>query len=45
VAAVSKRRTDWKTFRGSGSFTDFDNVGFDFVSFGASGGAYFDTLK
>lgn len=36
--------TDWKTFKGASSFTDFDYVGFDFTR-GGSGGAYFDTLK
>ena len=35
--------TDWKTFRGAASFTDFDTVGFDFIA-GGTGGVYFDAL-
>jgi len=37
--------TDWYTFYGSNSFTDFDNVGFDFYLPSGSGGVYFDTLN
>jgi hypothetical protein len=37
--------TDWKTFKGAASFTDFDYVGFDFILPSGSGGVYFDTLK
>lgn len=37
--------TDWKTFNGAASFTDFDYVGFAFDGrSGGSGGVYFDTL-
>lgn len=36
--------TQWQSFRGSGSFTDFDNIGFDFVLPSGSGGVYFDAL-
>lgn len=36
--------TDWHVISGSGTFTDFDNVGFDFVLPSGSGGVYFDTL-
>ncbi len=36
--------TDWYIFANSGSFTDFDYVGFDFLSPGGSGGAYFDAI-
>ncbi|KKT93461.1 MAG: hypothetical protein UW94_C0006G0031 [Parcubacteria group bacterium GW2011_GWA2_45_14] len=37
--------TDWKTFKGAASFTDFDYVGFDFILPSGSGGVRFDTLK
>lgn len=37
--------TDWKTFKGAASFTDFDYVGFDFFLPSGAGGVYFDTLR
>lgn len=37
--------TDWKPISGSGAFTDFDHVGFDFFLPSGAGGAYFDTLR
>lgn len=37
--------TDWKTFAGAPSFTDFDHVGFDFFLPSGSGGVYYDTLR
>lgn len=37
--------TNWTTFNNAASFTDFDNVGFDFVLPSGSGGVYIDTLK
>ncbi|MEK7510569.1 MAG: collagen-like protein [Patescibacteria group bacterium] len=36
--------TDWLTFKGASSFTNFDNVGLAFVLPSGSGGVYFDTL-
>lgn len=36
--------TNWYVFANSGSFTDFDNIGFDFTLPGGSGGVYFDNL-
>ncbi len=37
--------TNWYTFQDAGSFTNFDNVGFDFFLPNGSGGVYFDTLR
>ncbi len=37
--------TNWETFAGAASFTDFDHVGFDFYLPSGSGGVYFDTLR
>jgi len=37
--------TPWLTFKNAASFTDFDNVGFDFDLPSGSGGVYFDALK
>lgn len=37
--------TDWKTFAGTASFTNFDHVGFDFFLPSGSGGVYYDTLR
>lgn len=37
--------TGWETFRGASSFTNFDTVGFDFISPGGSGGIYIDNLN
>lgn len=37
--------TDWKTFRGAASFTNFSFVHFGFVLPSGSGSVYFDTLK
>lgn len=37
--------TGWKPIAGSGSFTSFDTVGFDFVLPSGLGGVYFDTLR
>lgn len=36
--------TDWYPFAGSGTFTDFDTVGFDSISLGG-GGVYIDSLS
>ena len=37
--------TSWQTFKNASSFTDFDNVGFDFFLPSGSGGIYFDNLR
>lgn len=37
--------TNWVTFKNAASFSNFDNVGFDFVLPSGSGGVYFDTLR
>jgi len=36
--------TDWHVIAGSGTFTDFDSVGFDFNLPSGSGGVYFDDI-
>lgn len=36
--------TDWHAIAGSGTFTDFDSVGFDFNLPSGSGGVYFDNI-
>lgn len=37
--------TDWQIIAGSGMFTNFDHVGFDFNLPNGSGGVYFDNLN
>jgi hypothetical protein len=37
--------TDWLIFKNNTSFTDFDNVGFNFILPSGSGGVYFDNLQ